>query len=157
MNITREEAYEIIIQAREKLISEGLRFPEIDKNVHIKTNEDGDVYFAFDFDINEEKYYRFVLVRLEQIICEMRGEEWKPMPTAFGVYFDENFDKDIPEKWYTASGTEPPNKRNKKNKKEDITDQYQTYSNIKKTSQEHKQNVDDDTYNNIDIPDTYSE
>jgi len=154
MNITKEEAYELLVQAREKLLSEGLGFPKIDKDVNIKIAEDGDVYYAFDFNINEEKFYRFSLVRLEQIICELRGEEWKPIPDKFGVFFDNNFDKRIPEKWYTSSGKKPPGGYKKNEKKEKIRDTYQTYS---RNNEEISDGEDDNTYNNIDISDTYSE
>jgi len=129
-------AYSIIVQARDKLVSEGYMFPKIEmENVHFDENSEIP-YYAVDLNINEEKLFSQSFIRLEQIIFDIMGMEWKPMEKGFWVHFDDNFSKEEPKEWREErirnrmaknwSGTIPLPQLSQKPKE----DEYETWTEV---------------------------
>ena len=149
-----KHSYYIIVQeAIQRLRDNGLVCPEIKKE-HIQVDkETGYPYYALDLDQDEEKLYHFCLRELDKVIDSMLGREEKPMPKTFGVYFDDNFTKDIPQIWYEKS--KPIAEQNLEKFE---NPQFQEQEEEIKPTKEKEVLVKDlfDTFSTEDLPETYS-
>jgi len=161
MAITKDQYYRTLLTARDQLRKEGFPCPKIEEK-HILLL-DGRYQFGLDLDMVEERRYRFSLVRLDEIICEMLAIPNNPLEPGFWIHYGENFSRDIPECWQTKSKPENATKTFDINGNE--IDKYSTYSELQKKSAiikvvekkiETEETQKDMTYTTKKFPDTYS-
>ena len=150
-------------EAKQRLKENGLICPEITID-HIRIDEEtGYPHYAIDLNQDEEKLYHFALRELDKVIDSMLGREDKPMPKTFGVYFDDNFSKEIPQIWYEKSKPIVEQDKNKinnlLNKEESSQSSEQPQKEeIVNIPKEKEITIEDlfDTYSIEDLPETYS-
>jgi len=161
MSVTKDQYYRTLLTARDQLRQEGFPCPKIEEKNILLVDEK--YQFALDLNVIEENRYRFSLVRLDEIICEMLGVPMKELEPGFWIHYGENFSRDIPECWKTKSKVETATKDFDINGNE--LDKYDTYGKqaaipIKTADKQEKpkmkESKPDDTYGDFDFPDTYS-